>query len=492
MTINLKKIISILLGLSIVLLAQLALPILFELKIGLRFWIVVLGVVMTLLVTNFQEPSKLARNAFVLILFVGSSIALIKPVQYGLDEESHLANAIGLSDSFFFKYSDERLEDYESVFLHDGIRNQKYYRGDDYWYSVEHKKSSIKGQPKAFDNPAFLPGSIGWNLGRLLSNKVYVSYYLGRIFHVLAFACLVYAAIKLSKVYQEMIYLMGTLPSTMYIVSNYHYDYLYYGASLLIIALLTNILSGKTIITKKIVLCYQGLTSLFIFSKFPLVLVGNLIAVLPNKYYDSKKTRYFSFCIFSLNFLFALLYSGIIPLFSSANPVTGSSPGLFYFVKHPLPIIRTMLSMPAVIVNNYMTHPLQYVSHQSDVLISITTLVVFSLVTIIVLQTSFRLSKKFIVWSILTLLAVTFLIIYAITGDPRVYSPGNILVGGVQGRYYYFMILMAPILFGHFIHQTFKPQKFSVQQSNLFLTFLQYCIVYLNIFTISIGLYTQI
>ncbi|MEW4354000.1 DUF2142 domain-containing protein [Streptococcus pneumoniae] len=489
---SLKKIISIGLGVVIVVFAQLALPILFDFKFDIKFWEVIIGVVATLIVTNFTDNSKLARNAFFLILFLGTSIALIKPVQYGLDEESHLANAIGLSDSFFFKYSDEKLEDYESVFLHDGIRNQPNYQGDDYWYHVEHKKSSIKGQIKGFDNPAFLPGSIGWNVGRLLSSKVYISYYLGRIFHVLAFAGLVYAAIKLSKAYQEMIYLMGTLPSTMYIVSNYHYDYLYYGASLLVIALLTNILSGKTIITRKVSLLYQGFTTLFIFSKFPLVLVGSLIAALPNKYYDSKKTRYFSFCIFILNFLFALLYSGIIPLFSSANPVTGSSPGLLYFVKHPLPIIRTMLSMPAVIVDNYMIRPLHYVSHQSDILIAITTLLVFSLATIIVLQTSFKLSKNFIIWSIFTLLAVTFLIIYAITGDPRVYSPGNISVGGVQGRYYYFMILMVPILLGNWIQQTLKPQKFSMQQSDAFLTFLQYSMIYLNIFTISIGLYTQI
>ncbi|MGT2964608.1 DUF2142 domain-containing protein [Streptococcus acidominimus] len=492
MTIGLKKLLRIALGVAIVLLAQLAVPILFEWKIDLRFWIVVLGVTITLLVTNFQEPSKLAINAFILILCLGSSIALIKPVQYGLDEEAHLANAIGLSDSFLFKYSNETLEDYESVFLHDGIRNQENFRGDDYWYSVEHKKSNIKGTPNAFDNPAFIPGSLGWNIGRLLSNKVYISYYLGRIFHVLAFASLVYAAIKLSKAYQEMIYLMGTLPSTMYIVSNYHYDYLYYGASLLIIALLTNILSGKILVTKKVSLLYQAFVTLFIFSKFPLVLAGSLISVLPGKYYDSKKTRWFSLGVFSLNFLFALLYSGIIPMFSSANPVTGSSPGLLYFAKHPLPIIRTMLSMPAVIVENYMIRPLHYVSHQSDTLIAITTLLVFSLLTIIVMQTSFKLSKNFIIWTLLTLLGITFLIIYAITGDPRVYSPGNILVGGVQGRYYYFMILMAPILLGHFIQRAFKPQKFSLQQSNTFLMFLQSSMVYLNIFTISVGLYTQI
>ena len=201
----------------------------------------------------------------------GIVIALIRPVQYALDEESHLENTIGISDSFLFEYSDETISDYDSVFLHDGIRNQANFRGDDYWYNAEHQPSKIAGVPKSFDNPSFLPGAIGWNIGRLVSNKVYISYYIGRIVYVLTYALLVFLSIKISKVYQKMLYLMGTLPSALYVVSGYHYDYLYYGASLILVALLTNVLAREEKITSKFVVKFQSLVLLFVFSKFPFV-----------------------------------------------------------------------------------------------------------------------------------------------------------------------------------------------------------------------------
>ena len=56
--------------------------------------------------------------------------------------------------------------------------------------------SKIKGVRVGFDNPAFIPSAIGWNIGRLISKKVFVSYYLGRIFEVIAYAilCLLYTS----------------------------------------------------------------------------------------------------------------------------------------------------------------------------------------------------------------------------------------------------------------------------------------------------------
>ncbi|HEM5234556.1 TPA: DUF2142 domain-containing protein, partial [Streptococcus suis] len=276
--------------------------------------------------------------------------------------ESHLSNAIGISDSFLFKYSQEELKDYDSVFLHDGIRNQANYKGDDYWYSVEHQESEVSGQPKGFDNPAFIPGAIGWTVGRLVSNKVYISYYLGRLFHVLAYALLVFFALRISKVYQELLYLMGTLSSAVYVISGYHYDYLYYGASLLILAMLTNVLANKEKITINYAIRFQAIVLLFAFSKFPLVLAGTMILALPNKYYDSKKAKLFSFGMFGITFLLALMYAGIIKLFNVEGSVTANSPGILYFLLHPLPIFRTLINAPVAILDNFVKQPLQYVS----------------------------------------------------------------------------------------------------------------------------------
>ncbi|HFH9839670.1 TPA: DUF2142 domain-containing protein [Streptococcus suis] len=487
-----EKLRNILLGIFLLFFAQLTLPILFEWKITPKFWCIVLAIIFYFSLVDFKNPEKLARNAFILILSFGTVIALIRPVQYALDEESHLENAIGISDSFLFEYSNETISDYDSVFLHDGIRNQANFRGDDYWYNVEHRPSEIAGVPKSFDNPSFLPGAIGWNIGRLISNKVYISYYIGRIVHVLAYALLVFFSIKISKVYQKMLYLMGTLPSALYVVSGYHYDYLYYGASLILVALLTNVLAKQEKVTSKFILNFQGLVLLFVFSKFPFVLLGTLLTFLPKEYFVSKKVRILGIVSFFPVMLFALIYSGILNIFNFSGSVTGESPGLAYFLKHPLPIIRTMLSAPEAILENFIRRPLQYVSHDSGILFTATTLIVLLVLFALILCTRITVPKIWGTYTVFLMLGITFLMVYAITGDPRVYNPGNISVGGVQGRYYYFMICLIPLFLGNWLNYFIPVPQPSEEEDRKLTIVMQYLLSFLVIFTVSIGFYTQI
>ena len=487
-----EKLRNIFIGIFLVFFSQLTLPILFEWKINLNFWYIVIAIVLYFLLVDFKNPEKIARNAFLLILSFGIVIALIRPVQYALDEESHLENAIGISDSFLFEYSDETISDYDSVFLHDGIRNQANFRGDDYWYNVEHQPSKISGVPKSFDNPSFLPGAIGWNIGRLVSNKVYISYYIGRIVNVLTYALLVFLSIKISKVYQKMLYLMGTLPSALYVVSGYHYDYLYYGASLILVALLTNVLAREEKITSKFVVKFQSLVLLFVFSKFPFVLLGTLLTFLPKEYFASKKARILGVVSFFPVILFAVIYSGILNIFNFSGSVTGESPGLGYFLKHPLPIIRTMLSAPEAILENFIRRPLQYISHDSGLLITAITLIVLSVLFVLILCTRITVPKIWGTYTVLLMLGITFLMVYAITGDPRVYNPGNISVGGVQGRYYYFMICLIPLFLGNWLNSFIPIIQPSEEVDRKLTVAIQYLLSFLVIFTVSVGFYTQI
>ncbi|QKG76637.1 DUF2142 domain-containing protein [Streptococcus canis] len=492
MKITLSKLKLCLMGIFIVLFSQLTVPQLFELRLGGRFFCVLIAVCLCLSVINVKEKKALARNAFLMITILGTAISLIKPVQYSLDEDSHLLHTIGLSDSLVFKYSKEELTDYKLVYRHDGIRNQSHYQGNDYWLTVTHKPTKVKGNTIGFDNPAFLPGAIGWNLGRLISNKVFVSYYLGRIVNVLAYALLVFFAIKLSIVFKSVLYFMGTLPSAVYIISGFHYDYLYYGASLILIALLTNILAEKKTVTKLNALAFQALCLLFAFAKFPFILVGSLILVLPKRYYDTSKTRWVALAMFGMMMFLSLIYTGIIKVMPMVGSVTGKSPGLLYFIQHPLPIIRTLIQIPHVIMDNFIGHPLQYVSHQSSLLIALNMLIFVIVLFVCSTQWHYKLPLWFQLYTGAFFLGIAALMIFAITGDPRVYHEGDIVVGGVQGRYYYFMITMVPVFLGYWITSKFNINPFTEKEEARFQTVLQYTVVFLNIFTVAVGLCTQI
>lgn len=489
---SLSKLKLCVMGIFIVLFSQLTLPTLFEFRFGGRFLCVLIAVCLCLLVINVKQKNALARNAFLMIAILGTAISLIKPVQYSLDEDSHLIHTIGLSDSLVFKYSKEELTDYKLVYRHDGIRNQGHYKGNDYWLTVNHRPTKVKGKTIGFDNPAFLPGAIGWNLGRLVSKKVFVSYYLGRIVNVFAYALLVFMAIKLSLVLKTTLYFMGTLPSAVYIISGFHYDYLYYGASLILVALLANILAEKKKVTNLGALAFQGLCLLFAFAKFPFILVGSLILVLPKRYYETTKTRWVASGMFTIMMIMSLIYTGIIKIMPMAGSVTGKSPGLLYFIQHPLPIIRTLINIPHVIIDNFIGHPLQYVSHQSSLLIALNMIIFVIVLFICSTQWHYKLPVWFQLYTGALFLGIASLMIFAITGDPRVYHEGDILVGGVQGRYYYFMIAMVPVFLGYWITSKFNITPFTEGEERQFQTVLQYMMVFLNIFTIAVGLCTQI
>ena len=485
------KIRNILISIFLVLFSRVFLASLFQFTINLKIILLIINVVIYFILFDPKDKKKLPINAFFMIIIFGSVISVVKPVQYGLDEESHLPNVISISDSPIFKYSNEKLEDYNSVFKYDALRNPSK-KDKNYWFNAEHKESKIKGVKVGFDNPAFIPSAIGWNIGRLISKKVYVSYYLGRIFEVIAFAILVFIALKISKVYREAIYLFSTFPAVLYIIAGYHYDYLYFGASLIALALLTNVLSEKNKVDKKYAVAFQCTTLLFAFSKFPFILTGSLLSVLPNRYYKDKKMRSFSSLLFLLNLFISFIYVGIIKLFPSGSSISGEGPGLFYFLTHPLPLLRTLLLAPHGIINDLISDPLKYVSEKSAFLIAASIFTFFFILFIIILRNKIELPKFFKYYSLLLLLGTATLIIVAISGDPRVYHTGDIVVGGVQGRYYYYILMFLPLYFGTWFHKKVGIADIAQSEDSNFDISLQYALIFLNILTISIGIYTQI
>ena len=52
-------------------------------------------------------------------------------------------------------------------------------------------------------------------------------------------------------------------------------------------------------------------------------------------------------------------------------------------------------------------------------------------------------------YCLLLLAGIASLIVIAISGDPRVYHKGDITVGGVQGRYYYYILMFLPLFVDH-------------------------------------------
>ena len=108
------------------------------------------------------------------------------------------------------------------------------------------------------------------------------------------------------------------------------------------------------------------------------------------------------------------------------------------------------------------------------------------------MRNKIELPKLFKYYSLILLIAIASLIVIAISGDPRVYHKGDIIVGGVQGRYYYYILMLLPLYCGSWFRKLFGFVETVKSNNSNFESVLQYMLVYLNILTISIGIYTQL
>lgn len=115
---------------------------------------------------DLSNTRSLSKNAAMTIIIFGTVISLAKPVQFGLDEETHLRNTLRLADGFIIQFEKENLPDVSSVYRHDILRSPDTYTDNNYWLNVEHQDSQFSGKIIGLNNIAYLPSAIGWNLDR--------------------------------------------------------------------------------------------------------------------------------------------------------------------------------------------------------------------------------------------------------------------------------------------------------------------------------------
>lgn len=465
-----------------------------------RFLIGCFFVILYFCLCNFKNKKKIALNAFCTIVFFGIAISIIKPVQFGLDEEAHLKKTIRITTNPFFEKEKEKLEDYDRVFAFDALRNTEY-KGISDWTKVEHGTNKAVGSVVKINNPSLFPAALGFKIGSIFSNKIYISYYLGRIFNVIAYAFLVFIALRISKYYKDAIYLFSTFPATIFICAGYHYDYLYFGISVILIALLTNFLNDENSVGIKEVITFTLASSLLVFSKFPYVLLGSFIVLLPTKQYKDFKVRLWGLFIFMIEMLFALFYyvngtllkivNNVAPQVDSNQAQEIAKADIFYFMKHPLPVVRTVLKTLPETLRNF-SQPFSYETYPSQFLEALTTvLLIFSIILISYhLNICFGWRQKLLFGGVL--LVITLLVIYAISGDFRVYKIGDLIVGGVQGRYNFFILCMIPLFFNKPIQNLFDNYSSSDISRTKLTYFIQIMIAYLNVLSLGVALYTLI
>lgn len=471
--------------------------------------ITIVGLALYLLLMKIGRENHLARNAFLLILIFGTVVSLIKPIQYGLDEESHLRGAISLADGQFFSRSgNQEQPDWQTIEKYDSLRSPSSKVNMQDFYSEVHHPSQYSGQITGINNISRLPNALGWAIGKIISPKIFVSYYLGRIFNVLAYALLALLALKISKKYKEVLYIFAVFPTNIWIVAGYQYDYLFLGLSLILLAMFTEFVSEKAIITRGKLAGYLITSLLMVFPKFPYVLIGVLPLFISREHYKNIKDKMFYLIFLIVGFILSILYyfnSTILTSLFGEKVTNGgggaaTSIGVMYFIKHPLPVIRTIItdgltaigSFAGMNVRNNPPAPIQYAKVGSVFMDTILPIIFITLLIVVSVRLDVSINKVIKATLIVIYLLISIATIYAMTGDPRLgFNKDSLSINGVQFRYFYMMIASIPLFFSEMLKKILPlsimdKDKYDLKISKL----LQNTLLLVNLLVIGIGIYT--
>ncbi|AYG01570.1 DUF2142 domain-containing protein [Lactococcus allomyrinae] len=460
-------------------------------------FIVIVAMLLLFSLTRLREIKKLPLNTFLIIMILGTVNTLVLPVRQELDENTHFFYAVQIADGQFFKrdFNQMKFLQMSPNFLeitqlpskpeYGSKTNTNLYSREFLRLKNQKNDYSHAGPITGIANPVYYPSALGIALGRFISPYLFVSYYLGRVFNLLMYALLAFFAVKKSKRYQLPLFVVAFLPYTLWITAGYNYDALYYGVILLFLSQLTNLFTEEKGISLKQMVRISLTGLLLVFCKAPMALLIILPFFLPKKVFASNKVRLqaLGMLAFSSALIFAWVKQGMILeklrlIFGRTLPDTAGGAGgnvgrVDYFLTHPLYTVttglRTVFDIPSTIKDSIASpQPFLNKIYSSGAVELFNILLVALLFVLVSLQLDFQVSKRIKIVTIVLFGAITAGIIYAISGDSRVFHIGDLTVAGVQGRYHFYILAFLPIFLEKPVKKIFDRKMVGSERTNDF------------------------
>lgn len=199
----------------------------------------------------------------------------------------------------------------------------------------------------------YLPSAAGLWISRLLGASLSLQIMIGRWFNLLFYSIVVSSAIKLLPRYKGIACLIGLLPTSLYVASNFSYDPWVTSLMALSIALVLNEAEAKDrpLTTKRLLL----ITLVFFLALAPKAIYFPMIGMLfllPKTKFHNKR-EYASFLVFTILFALFMVLTFILPMLFSSQVQTGDIRGgadvnsvnqIKYVLTHPIEYLKTLSS----------------------------------------------------------------------------------------------------------------------------------------------------
>lgn len=237
-------------------------------------------------------PKRLDYATALVILVFGSFSAVVSPIMDVPDENAHYARSSLLAEGQLNLNNDQNKvlvsEDVQAVINQSG---QPYLGNPN---NHEHGEGMISFpsvlMTNVYYNFGYLPQAVGLTVGEWLGLGVLKTYLLGRLMTVLAYAILVFIAVRLSGSLGELIAVAALLPMNIFLSGSFSQDPVFMGVLLIVTALFFSMLSKEKAVGLADIALYTVLCLMLVTLKLPYILFIGLPFFLPTKRFKNLTT----------------------------------------------------------------------------------------------------------------------------------------------------------------------------------------------------------
>lgn len=290
----------------------------------------------------------------------------------------------------------------------------------------------------------YYPQALGLALSRLFGMSVYGGVVLSRIFNLLAFLILAYAAIRITPVLKNTFAVLGLFPMTVFQAASDSPDALLNGLCFLFVALCLFYAYGeRERLGWKDVLKLGVLLAFIFLCKYVYVCLGLLVFLIPMKKFGTKKEYWkcFVIALIPLIIMGGIAFMGMTSAVTSgqATAGTGGMTQSQYLMEHPKFILQVLITTFMAKFTDYMLwlNMLGSLNYSLGPLIYIVPMFALFVAGMDSNEICDKIKVKDKLLCLCAFLLVSVGIVMGIyIGDGRINEVGALVVQGVQGRYF--------------------------------------------------------
>lgn len=411
-----------------------------------------------LIIKKSSDKSWPIEKVFLVLgLIVGTLYALVLPIGRAPDEESHFFRAYELSTGHLVSdvaesgsigsneasnieivrdFKDNNVT-YSDLINHSGL------------YPDDTKQSFITTSAYNYNIFSYLPQVIGLWVGRIIHLPLLATAYLAKLLNMIVCILVLYFSLKYIPIFKDILFFLAFLPITMQAMASFSPDGLVIAtATALISFVLYSTYSLKQSFSKKHYFFIFTICLFLSMSKIAYAPLCLLLFAIPKERFKTIKQKYFS--IITMGALVLLILILWLILAPSMQSVSDSSVQISTILHNPIRYLAIIIHSLSANASLYLFGLFGGYLEWFDVTLSPLYLFPSIIIFIILCHNSYQkdsITKSFKYLSVLVsllLVLITFTTMFI-----QWTKVGEIIIDGVQGRYFLPIILLIPAIFLH-------------------------------------------